>query len=151
MIDEISAVQKLYKANRLDRSLYLRIAFFILLTIICGVIAFFDVFSYKLDWLLSLLIWALGFYFGKKFLSKAVKIEWDKTRAVMTVRRLDRVSLIIFGSYIIFRIVFYGVLDASSVSAIKISGLTFCFLFGLTFGRLLEVCKTIRTKHKNKN
>lgn len=150
MIDEISAVQKLYKANRLDRSLYLRIAFFILLTVASGAIAFFDVISYKLDWLLSIFLWTLGFYLGKKFLSRAVKIEWDKAKALVTVKRIDKVSLIIFGSYIISRIIFYGILDASSISAIKISGLTFCFLFGLTFGRLLEVCKNIRHTHRKK-
>ncbi len=151
MFEEIGTIRKLNKQGKLDRPLRLRLALFVALVIIFGLIVSNDIFIKGVKWYSLVIPFVVGFPLGFFLLSRTSEVTWDRRRRIMKVSQLDLFGVLILLLYWIVRLVGAKYfLEHFYHNVLTISGATFTLLFGMMLGRLRKVTLSIHDLHESR-
>lgn len=150
MISEISAVNNLHKDGKIHKTLTFRmivlggVSIVFLGMLVSGLVKNGHMFSRGFYFIF------IGFIFGFFVFSKIFKIKWDKDSRVIKVRRFDPLGLITLAIYGILRWYLGDVLGYFyHEDVILISSITLSLLFGLTFGRFINMIIKVKKIHED--
>ncbi len=147
MLEEIHTVHTLNKQGKLDSGLRFRLTLFTLLAAIFGVEVLNNIFTKGVVWYSLVVPFIVGFLFGVFVLARINRIQWDKKKRMMTVGRIDFLSIIILLIYWAIRFDADVLLSPFYHNIITITAATLSLVFGIMLGRLSGVFRKVHAVH----
>lgn len=150
-MEEFETLGKLASEGKLDRALRLRLAVFIVVVLLCGAAAFYDVVSYRINAFLLIGFASASMLLGLFIFSRMNTIEWNEEREVVMLKRFDVFGTVMLVLYILIRIVTKSFLDDYFHNVVTVSAITYATVFGVMLGRLFGILITIHKVHAAKS
>lgn len=144
---EIQDTHKIYQKGKLHRMVLLRIYYILVMLIIGLGIVIYDILLSRFSILPALIFVALGYFIGFYF-SKARKMEWDKEKELVYLRRFDLTSGVLLALYITIRIVIKLFLDNYYHNASEVLAGSIALLIGGSAGSFIGFSLAIRKAHR---
>lgn len=145
---DLLEVKRLHERGALHWRMIFRVSILIIYSIVFLGIASYHFFMDSLPFFLSIGIFSIGFLLGLLLISRMFGIHWDEERAVVASGNMNLFGFCMLILYIGIRLWFADVVNyALHPGAVKLSGLTFCFVAGIMLGRLFATIIAVRRVH----